>query len=311
MNNAIKGGGRASLSDSTNEALIDCLIELQEPETFRSISSKSSDHVLKRERKRFVKKLVRRHTQNSLTEKLQEQQTKPNTVPDSAAEVEAATNRLDLSAGSSAEGKVRLELVEAIYGKNKKNNSEAKSWKEGAKKTVVFNRSTNIKEMLKISKNKLRMKKAPARCFLVEKKIEMNLACGDLRALTDGTTIYVTCQQEKKVSKKNEEEECNKNSEENATQEPAEDSVDPLDAVKLVYAHQRQSQESKMKNRARLKEYPCLSDHFDQLHPLSTDRESLPAAASRGAILKALVTNRVMIVCREKSCCKSKKIQKK
>ena len=48
--------------------------------------------------------------------------------------------------------------------------------------------------------------------------------------------------------------------------------------------------------------------HFDQLHPLSTDRESLPAAVSRGAILKALDTNRVMIVCGATGCGKSTQI---
>ncbi|CAB9528460.1 Putative ATP-dependent RNA helicase DHX30 [Seminavis robusta] len=297
----IKGGGRAPLSEEVEEALTAVLFALREPDT-----KIQSEHERKREHKRFIKKLKERQDRRALTRKVN--QDEGGALETTTSQIQAVTSQLEDNPSSTGNKKVRVELVEAIFGsagnkgsskKGGKSSSSKNEYKEGAKKTMVFTLSTRVEDVLKDAKAKLKMKKKPIRCFVVQKKVSVDLV-GDLRGIKDGDKVYVTSQ-----------EDPTKTTTASSETKPvpsaaADDEEDPLEAVKQAYK-QRKRQRRSIRHAPRkvLNELPTFSYHFDKLMPLPPQRANLPAASCRETILEALDTGRVLIVCGATGCGKS------
>ena len=319
MGSNIKGGGRAILSDEVEEAIVSFLMSRRD----NNKELPTSDHSRKREHKRFVKQLVETYERNRLMNKFNnkskgkdddEKKTTVATTTKTTGNKKTTSNGGGTKKGRNDGGKVRVTLVEAIYGKgNKKKGVGIKEFKEGQKKLLVFPRSSSIESIMKEGQTKLRMKKKPVRCFVVENKMEVNLM-GDLSGVSDGATIYVTSQQEDEVVKKKKEGDEQK---EEASALPggeqlAEDMVDPLHRVKLAYL-QRDRRQPKTKvrgtaTRQPLQPHPEFDQHFDKLDELSEERSVLPAAACRKTILEIVQKNRVVVICGMTGCGKSTQI---
>ncbi|VEU35303.1 unnamed protein product [Pseudo-nitzschia multistriata] len=248
----IKGGGRAVLGRESREALVDLLIRLSEAKgESGETGEKISEHERKRREKKFVKRLVEEHERNRWKRKLRvgdaasaaadadahadahadapnktpgkesaegggEGSRKPVLPPPAASKVSSSSKN-----GNSG-GKVRIELVEAIFrevapvpakkgkkdkkdqksggggkkdDKKKKGGSCASDFKEGARKVVVLPRSTTPSELLKLAPSKLRMKKKPVRVFWRASKtalVDLGETGADLSGLDDGAVLCVT-----------------------------------------------------------------------------------------------------------------------
>ena len=163
---SIKGGGRAELSEENANAIVDLLRALRDPkDPLRPVPTKRnragdaddgsnadskvesskelSDHDLKRERKRFVKRLVERHERMALARRINgpgtsvERSTRNSTggIPamdtssTATTPVSADMQSLTLDGGDAADaaraggqatGKVRIILVEAVYSSKKR-----------------------------------------------------------------------------------------------------------------------------------------------------------------------------------------------
>ena len=246
---SIKGGGRAKLSEENQHAIIDLLRDLRDPkdpllprkrvrgEGAAADSSDNKDkdlseHDLKKERKRFLKKLVERHERVALSKRLNAASAAVSAAPQDAPSAEVAdmseqmqSLALDVDAKAPQAGndtgdtevseKVRIVLVEAIYPsdkgkasskdskskddkKNKKSSKKDKSalhpWKEGStRKTMVLKRLDPVKELLKQAKSKLNMKKKAVRCFYVDSKSKLEIDLEtNLAGLKDGSVVYAT-----------------------------------------------------------------------------------------------------------------------
>ena len=223
---SIKGGGRAKLSEENQNAIIDLLRHLRDAKdpllprkrvrgestaTSGEKTKELSDHNLKKERRRFVKKLVERHERVALSKRLNASsaatpQDAPltNQLAEPTLDMSEQMHSLSLDAtpdkpqvGSSAGGdisdKVRIILVEAVFSskdkkkakdkddkekkkKSKKDKSSSHPWKDGpTRKTMVLKRSTPVKEVLKQAKSKLNMKKKAVRCFYVDGKSKLDI----------------------------------------------------------------------------------------------------------------------------------------
>lgn len=274
----IKGGGRAPLSEATEDALLNLLISLREPD-----KKLTSEHVRHREHRRFLKKLQNRLDRNALSQKANKDDTPQNTG-----------DQLKLVAGQSEkktaeERKIRIELVEAVFESKKGGKKGGKDFKEGSKKILVVQSSTSVRDLLKDAKSKLRMKK-PVDCFIKSNKIIMELE-GDLRGIKDDEKVYVTAQprENKQESGEQAEHEIDDNPD-----------PDPLSAVKVAY-RKRQAPRNSSSRSAPL-EHPCFTDYLENLAQLPSERESLPAAKSRRAILQVLDNDRVLLVCGATGC---------
>jgi hypothetical protein len=289
----IKGGGRAQFSEQVEEALTSVLLALQEPHI-----KITSEHERKREHRRFLQKLKARQKRQALTKKVNPGQGNNATT---AAQVLALSQRV---AKPAEQRKVRMELVEAVFGSSKDSNKGGTKpssdpslrFQDGAKKTLVYAASTSVENVMKEAKTKLRMKKKPARCFVVHENIAVDLV-GDLRGIKDGDKVYVTSQEHAKQPALPEEE--NKLNGEF----PDYDDFDPLAAVKEAYRQDKRHQRSPRQPSRRIPlEHPDVTSYLQQLMPLPSERASLPAATCRESILEALSKKRVMIVSGETGC---------
>jgi ATP-dependent RNA helicase DHX57 len=292
---SIKGGGRVDLSPELEDAIVDLLMTRRDskhpllphksPVDEKACSSTSSDetHSKGHNRRKFLKRLIASHERHTLSLRLnQVSLTEENSAKSTKTAPATGNNKM---APSSSGGKVRVDLVEAVYKSPDK-------WKAGSsKKTIVLERSTQIEGLLKQSKDKLKMKKKALRCFYVDRKIELELT-NNLEGIQDGSIIYVTSQP---VVEK----------EETATKDDDDDVLpDPLDIVKQVYANRRQQKRS----RAALKPPILCVEHFDKLPELPIYRANLPAANFRTEILSALDLSRILIICGATGCGKSTQI---
>jgi hypothetical protein len=241
-------------------------------------------------------------------------------------------------ANPPASEKVRLILVEAVHINSKKQNSKNttnnKDWKEGTvRKTVVLERGGgNLEELFRVSKAKLRLKKAPQRCFMmiVEQTKTTEIDISHLGAIPDGSTLHVSChsnidskQQPKKTPTTDHASGDSKSTmtssmsmDDDVYVPPAPSTPDdPLARVKQVYAdRQRRHKQSigmpatncpmttndiQAQNNTESNSQSKLSfeERLKQLEPLSGSRANLPAAAHREEILTKLEQqSRVLIV---------------
>ena len=227
MSSKIKGGGRAILSTESQQAIIDLLMsfdnEVHETYGCNNLAAMSmSAHDKKRAQKKFMKQLIQRHEQRQLQMKFNAAAAAVASDSNQGGEVASNGNVVKRSTNNqhqhqpvnklpttttSSNPNVRIELVEAIFkqqdkndkkekkkskdkDKDKKstNNKKSKSksntssssessssaFTVGTKKLVVLPRTTSIKELLQKSKSKLKLKKTPVRAF-----IQVKLASSD------------------------------------------------------------------------------------------------------------------------------------
>ncbi|KAI2503246.1 helicase [Fragilaria crotonensis] len=290
---SIKGGGRVALTSDLEDAIVDLLWKRRDPKrplVSRSKSfsddgdqgSVSSDHDDAHRRRTFLKRLVTDHERHVLSLRLNQVSLR------SEESTQVLSNSKDskqtMSKPNTPGGKVRLELVEAMYKCQEK-------WNAGpTRKTVVFERSTAIDAVLKQAKEKLKLKKKAVRCFYVDRKHEIDLT-KNLEGVEDGSILYVSTHQP--TPKK-----------EIIIDEQNDDSFpDPLLMVKQVYA----SRTRVFRCRAPLS-LRQSSGHVRELPPLPEFRAQLPAANFRSEILSALDQSRVVIICGATGCGKSTQI---
>lgn len=296
MSHLIKGGGNISLSESAELSLIDCLMRRR-----NCWPTYTSNHNLKRERKRFVKRLVESYERQKAYQRT-------NTPPARSYEPEAlatgdvpgrlTTFRDSAEDDINVSGKVRVELVEAVYTKAQKELTI------GKKKVLVCPRSTSVPEVLKQAQNKLRIKK-PLRVFIVTgtSKQEVDLET-NLEAIPDGATLYVSCSPIAPASSKHEIKD--------PIPDPMNDEdhldVDPLEEVKKVYAKQAHREACRAPADVCLPvPHPEFSKYFHLLPPLKARAAAvlLPAAHCRLDFLQAVQGHRVVIVSGSTGCGKS------
>jgi hypothetical protein len=293
----IKGGGRAQFSEEVEEALTSVLLALREPHI-----KITSEHDRKREHRRFLRKLKDRQERQALTRKVNPGQSNKASDSTTLAQVMALSQQ---GAKPVEHRKVRMELVEAVFGSSKeckKGGTKSSSnpsvcFQDGAKKTLVFAASTSVENVMKEAHTKLRMKKKPVRCFVVQDNIAVDLV-GDLRGIKDGDKVYVTYHQEqaKRAAVPEEENQLHWGSPDNYE-------FDPLAAVKEAYRRNKRRQRSpRQTSRIIPLKHPDFTSYREQLIALPCERANLPAAPCRDIILDALSTKRVMIVCGETGC---------
>jgi len=342
----IKGGGRAQLTNEAEESIISLLYDVRDQDNplrprnstqrRKILFNDLSDHDKKKERRRFCKKLLKCHTQNVLANKLNNapllegevggnvssQNQQPVAALSSNSQQHQSSSSSDVAAGAG--GKVRIELVEAVYKmkkddsskaakktkKESKKDSKKKPWKEGSsRKTLVLPKSTLAKELVAQCKTKLKMKK-PTRFFVLDKdsKLEIDLT-HDLSGLNDGSVVYATSYTFPPPSKV-----------ENLKQIPAEVSeeqqpedeiiFDPLESVKQAYKmHSRRSAGKESAKNIIPDKRPSFSGALDKLEPLSQARSQLPAAAFRSKILASLDSTNVIVISGATGCGKVSKLK--
>lgn len=332
MASSIKGGGRAILSHEVEEMIISLLYDSRQREnpllpkegngivdtdaTFddeddnRCFCDLSKDEK-KKEKKKFIKRLVKCHDQQVLARKFNGKsietnvdEVKPGPTGSKGVRADSTPNK-DLNVRNSTSDKVRVDIVEAIFKDGGKNSKSKKStsiskklkdgpiWKEGTRKTIVLLRCTNIKDFMTQCKSKLKMKK-PTRVFYVDKdsKLEIDLT-NDLSGLHDGAVVYVTSHQEKDTSGET------KATEKLDELEIEEDVVlvDPLESVKKAYSIQQKRFLRAGKKRIVNDATPPFTNHLQNLDELSEERSKLPASNYRSDILASLDTSRVVVIC--------------
>ena len=155
----IKGGGRAQLTQEAEESIISLLYDLRDhknpllsAETPTESSSGDgtiedstkdnerkfycdlSDHDKKKERKRFLKRLLKCHNRLMLSNKLN-QTPKETLLHTTSSTAPATANRNVHNDGESSDitGKIRIQLVEMIF-KEKKDKPKKDEKKKSSKK---------------------------------------------------------------------------------------------------------------------------------------------------------------------------------
>ena len=331
----IKGGGRVSLSEDAEHALIDCLMKRQKCWPFDDARPPSA-HELKRERKRFVKRLVERHGRERIHQRLNsgvmavvEKEEGPTAVSgseDKTSRSSVQTKTSSMAPSSSTSGKVRVELMEAIFNsssssatnKNKgdvKKSGKATPFKQGAKKLLVLPRATTVDELLGHAQAKLRMKQKPVRIFVMENTQQVDLLA-TLAGVTDGAVLFVTSSTPAADPHDDQNEVGVDKTEANEKEEEGELEVDPLDAVKQMYSNQQRGKHFQRRGNQQADgnditlpvAHPNFSDHWDSLPALSESSSQLPAANSRMEILQAVQDHRVVVICGATGCGKSTQV---
>ena len=309
----IKGGGRAIMSTESHKDVLALLCRLSEEtmvpkkktttnepngEGKRVLAAPApiiSKHEQKQQEKRFLQRLVRdyEHKQWKKNQRCWKgNSSRTTSVP--ATVVSNSSNNTDdkrrtrdgkqtnnnssnNSNSNSSNAKVRLELVEAIFKKDKEDTKQKKkkngkdtakedkdkkkkkkqkqedrntTFTEGGKKLVVVPTSTTRSELLQLGHTKLRMKQKPVRVFVkTPTSILVEFEDGeDVSALRDGTSVYVSTTAKEDAPRAEEETEeqtdqaathTGRNAE---TREEEDDDDDPLEVVKRAYGRQQQAQ---------------------------------------------------------------------
>jgi len=294
----IKGGGRASLSEETQEALAGLLLSIREPHI-----NITSDHQRKHELKKFVKRLVARYERRSLAAQVNRDDGVAS-LESTASQLKIVEGQADNTKNDHPNQKVRIELIEAIFAPPKETSSKRSpsekvkdnkmnDFKEGTKKIMALPRSTKVEDLMKEAKSKLRMKKNPTRCFIREKKATMVLVV-NLSGIKDGTKVYVTSQED--PSEKDEPRKDDVKEKQDSNRDNADDERDPLEGVKQAYSRRKRPRNAKQSLMTG-GEHPCFGSYLDKLPELSSERAKLPAASCRNEFLTAVGDQRVLIVC--------------
>lgn len=321
----IKGGGRAKITSDIEESIISLLLNLRDPKNpllpRRSTSTSDDDHTTnfddlsdhdkRKERKRFLKQLLKCHQHQQLSQKLNQ----ISIHEQQPGEVKPVSNSSHGSTvfqphESNATGKVRIEIVEAIFRNDDKKKSKKSSknesrksvskWREGGtRKAVVLPRATHVKELKKLCKAKLQMK-IPQRLFIVDKdsKVEMDLIL-DLSGIDDGTLIYATTSSRDDFINEGSTKEVTNDVVDKEIVEQ-DHSIDHLQPIKDVYRMHKVSY--KRPTSCNNDQLPKFGPFLDNLEPLSEPRAALPSAAFRDEILQSLDESRVLIICGATGC---------
>ena len=293
--------------------------------------SELSDHDKKKERKRFCKKLLKSHDEFLLASKFNRKST-------TETDVISATKSMSMSGmkkavdkiASSTEvsGNVRIEIVEAIFKAKKESSSKSKKdskkeskkdskkksskkensgkeWKEGTtRKTIVVDRSTSVKDLMKTCKAKLNMKK-PTRLFIQDKdtKMEIDLLY-DLSGLVDGDVVYATSYTPPADAK----DEGNNSNVDDSNEKIPECVYDPLEDIKKAYRIHGKKGNKVVKSLDNNGKFLHFSDALDKLEKVSEQRAQLPAANFRSEILSGLDKSRVIVISGATGCGKSTQV---
>ena len=286
-----------------------------------------SNHDKKKERKKFLKRLVKCHNHNVLAMKLNGSKASKDEKNSDEKQVNGNEEMLISKRGSQNQKpkseKVRLDIVEAIFkdgsssrssNKSKKASSSKSSkskekgepkWKEGkTRKTIVISRSTKIKDFLTQCKAKLNMKK-PTRVFYVDKetKLEMDLTV-DLSGLDDGAIVFATSHEVKGITQPSK---IADNIDQTEHDEDME-FVDTLASVKKAYDMQQRMWSRKVERNISYGNRSMFANHLESLEDLPEERSKLPAAQYRSDILTSLDTSRVVVICGATGCGKSTQV---
>jgi hypothetical protein len=292
MGSNIKGGGRAVMSEVSQEALIDLLMDHE-----NSISDvpaiELSLHHRKRARKQFVKKMVRKYERSQL--KLKHRgATLTQTKEKGAHQPSHTSNAL----GSSTNANVRIELAEALFQKEKEkgkqdkkkskdDNSKSKkknsnsSFKVGTKKVIVLPRTTSASELMKLAQSKLKMKK-PVCAFIQPSSSTIFELNNNLASIDNGAIIYVSASPLMA--------EAQSSDDEADSDEEELDLVDPLESVKRAYERQDMS-----RRQQRCKRIPEIINESERNKHVES-RSKLPVAAHKESILDMISDNKVVIL---------------
>jgi HrpA-like RNA helicase len=279
---SIKGGGRVELTPEMEDAIVDFLRTHRDPKNpllplISSIPEEESDHDAAHKRKRFLKRLAACHDRQQLCNNLNKQ------TPEISKQEPSRSHLSGTNLGKG--GKVRLDVVEAVY---KKDNPKWTA--SSSRKTLVLERSTCIQELLRQAQSKLKVKKTLVRAFVLDKQsnLEMDLT-NDLEGVENGSLLYVTehVGSTSAGGKQSEEEE-------------QDELPYPLDAVKEVY--KRRLFRLKGHRNASVPFPTTFSEHLGKLEDLSPSRASLPAASFREKILQAVDRSRVVIISGSTGC---------
>jgi len=298
-----------------------------------------SSHDQKKAKKKFLKRLVNCHDHQVLAMKLNAAKNDHNDNEnyndddsydgDDGDDIRNHSDILKQASTKAKSGKVRIDIVEAIYkekttskgsssSKSSKSRSSLKSkkaknesrWSEGStRKTIVLDRSTTITVLMTQCKSKLKMKKKPSRVFFVDidSKIEMDLT-NDLSGIDDGTLIYVTSYAVNNVSSPQPDDKIKEDDKDSDNEDEKLNVIDPLDAVKKVYKlHKRKLNKNRCEQQI-TENLPSFTESLDDLEPLPNARLDLPAANYRSKILSALDTSRVLVICGATGCGKSTQV---
>ena len=287
----IKGGGRAIMSEESQQALINLLMELDKDG--KAEEKELSAHDKKRQQKKFMKRLVHKFEQRQLQQRYNATLCH-NSDKNSGKNKQLAATQPKLPT-NKINPNVRIELVEAIFPKDssdskkdtKKKSSSKKSnkFKVGARKVVVLGRTTTIPELLKTSKQKLKLKKQVLRAFIQDERAVFDLDT-DLSALEDGAQVYVTVSSPSPTLEK-EVDDMNKDDENNNDTSIV---IDPLESVKRAY--QRQEKYKQLKQLPRVKEVIDMNKQ----QSLKDIRASLPVSSHKSRLLETIHEHQVVVL---------------
>eukprot|EP00804_Cyclotella_cryptica_P022446 CCRYP_015097-RA/>CCRYP_015097-RA protein AED:0.01 eAED:0.01 QI:126/1/1/1/0/0/2/1566/785 len=305
MGSNIKGGGRAVMSQESQEALIDLLISIDREDKGADWPDLAdlSNHDKKRTRKQFLKKLVRKYERMQLQQKHSTAAAGPPTTEGSSTtdRDHQATQTLEMPSNcAKLNPNVRIELAEAVFAKEKdqmkkkaghdkgksKKKGTSNEFKIGAKKVIVLPRSTPIPELLKISQLKLKLKKKPVCAFLKTSTssailFELN---NNLQTIEDGALVFVSVLSLPADSNSSDEE-TDIVDEENDAVDP-----DPLESVKRAY--ERREVHKRKKHCQRVDE---IIDE-GQRSMYAETRAKLPVGPQKQFILNTISNNQVTIL---------------
>lgn len=285
-----------------------------------------SEHARRHARKAYVRRLVRRHERRELRDRVRGTGARGDSDGarggggGAAGPIASPPSYLSAS-GSSVEGgatgNVRLELAEAIFetkkedkdkkkkdkkgskdkGKDKKKSKKSSSKEEsesqfriGTKRVVVVPRSTAVKDLLKQSKSKLKLKKVPARAFVARGKTVLDLQdTDDLSGLDDGSVVYATffIPEEKGTDEDG--------GDDASDGEEEEDDVDPLNAVKAAYRNRQAAAAARRDAGGPKRRSPETFD-AKKREAFAEARRRLPVHALRGDILRSVRENPVTVL---------------
>ncbi|KAL7456499.1 hypothetical protein ACHAWC_007988 [Mediolabrus comicus] len=281
------------------------------------------------QKKKFVKRLVRRHELRQLRQ--QYHATAASNVVDDASndttsitKVRKEMSSISLSTPTAAatitsSPNVRIELAEAIFitnddkQKKKSNKKESKKkddkkknkkkdddgnvalFKIGAKKVAVLSRSTTIKDLLKQSKSKLKLKKSPIRAFVQPNNNDSSLLFDlehDLSGVVDGTVVYVTVTA-KSIHDDVDHDDKDEGGHSNDEGEYDDDMDKVLNSIKLAYKKQQSYRNSQYQSRLqRVNEIVDETRRQSQL----VGRQRLPVASYKQQIIDVIQQNQVVVL---------------
>ena len=325
----IKGGGRAILSQESQLALIDLLMSLDKEDSSGGDNNNNKElsaHDKKREQKRFMKRLICQFEQRQLQQRFN---TTTNSTTATVASKSNDSTRNEQSRSRStanpttqtsnqstnnnnSNNNVRIELVEAIFPKSdtkdkkkKSSGSDTKkrkkkksneSFKVGTKKVLVLPRTTSISDLLKKSKQKLKLKKLPIRAFIQHEEGILFDLDTDISGLEDGTVLYVSIIP-KPMSEEEEVGDCEVDNEDDKDQTSSilPTIIDPLESVKQAYQKQESYRNTKQYSNNSSRIIPEVIDD-EKRKSFTTIRQSLPVSNYKEHILQTINDNEVGVL---------------